>query len=264
MKFEELPSDVKRLIEALGGELSKVPMIYAAPVYFANAPQQGKSPNINNGTGSLVAIGAKQFCITNYHVLSAYRQRKDEEADVIFQIGHIRLEPDDMLVSESQHFDLAVLDLSELNIDEIGSHGEVPTQFLQAPNWPPVLPSKGDFVMFGGYPGYWREQIGHAEIQFDTLSSGSTELHDAREDNIVCQLQVDKCIVHRAQAGRNEPGDLVGLSGGPVLREKRSDAGLVTFEFVGVIYEYNEAIDCLYIRPASLISEDGNIREPGL
>jgi hypothetical protein len=70
--------------------------------------------------------------------------------------------------------------------------------------------------------------------------------------------------MHRAQPDRDEPGELVGLSGGPVLRERRSAAGLVTFEFVGVIYEYNKAIDCLYIRPASLIDADGNIKEPAL
>jgi hypothetical protein len=194
LEFEELAPDVQQKVRDLGNELSKVPMIYAAPVYFANPPRADKPElsDIRNGTGSLVAIGGKQFCITNHHVLTAHRARKAEETDVIFQIGNLRLEPEGALVSESRHFDLAVLDLSDWDVEEIGSHGEVPTHFLQTAEWPPALPSKGDFVMFGGYPGYWRQQVGHAEILFDTLSSGATELHDAREDNIVCQLQVEK------------------------------------------------------------------------
>ena len=69
MEFEDLPPDARRRVQDLGHELSKVPMTYAAPVYFASPPRPGKPglSDINNGTGSLVAIDKKQFCITNFH-----------------------------------------------------------------------------------------------------------------------------------------------------------------------------------------------------
>ncbi len=260
--FEDLPPEEQARIRALGDELSKVPMTYATPIYFADPPGFADFPNINNGTGSLIAVGDKQFCITNWHVLDAYRARRCKEPKIIFQAGNLRLDPEDALISESQYYDLAVFDFSRWGAEELGSFGEVPTQFLKIFSWPPDLRTKGDFVMFGGYPGYWREVTGPAEILFDTLSSGSTEVIESNEKRLICQIQIEKCLVHRAEPDREGPGDLSGLSGGPVIRETRSASGIITFEFVGIIYEYGDGFDCLFIRPASLISEDGRIREP--
>ncbi len=234
-------------------------MTYATPVYFAGPPKADELPSVNNGTGTLIAVEDRQFCITNWHVLAAYRERMAKEPEIIFQAGNVRLDPEDALISESEKYDLAILDFSELGADKIGSIGEVPTQYLQALSWPPEQPTKGEFVMFGGFPGYWREVKGPAEIQFDTLSSGSTEVIDVNGERLICQLQIDKCLLHRAEPGRDEPGELTGLSGGPVLRERQSESGITTFEFVGIIYEYGKDLDCLFIRPATLITADGHI-----
>ena len=116
--------------------------------------------------------------------------------------------------------------------------------------------------MFGGYPGCWREVTGPAHVQFDTLSTGATEIIDANDERIVCQLQVDRCLVHRAAPDRKKIDELGGLSGGPVLREAKTKSGLSTFEFVGIIYEYGKELDCLFIRPAHLIAREGQITGP--
>ena len=260
--FQELPPEEQRRLRALGDELSKVPMTYAVPVYFGGPPGSAGFPKLNNGTGSLISVGGAKFCITNWHVLDLYRARRASEPELIFQVANVRLDPERVLISENRDYDLAVLGFAEWGAEEAGSDGEVPTQFLDVASWPPELPAMGNFVMFGGYPGYWREVTGPAEVRFDTLSWGAAEVIDSNIERLVCQLQIDKCLVHRAEPGRDQPGELGGLSGGPVLRQKQSEGGITTFEFVGIIYEYGKEFDCLFIRPASLITEDGRIAGP--
>lgn len=260
--FEDLTPEEQKKVRDLGEQLSLVPMTYAVPIYFGGPPGSDEFARLNNGSGSLILVGEKQFCITNAHVLDLYRKRRRQEKEITFQVSNIQLDPEDVLLSECSKYDLAVLDFSGWNPQEIGSDGEVPTQYLKANCWPPDVPKQGDFVMFGGYPGCWRKAIGPAEVRFDTLSSGATEILDANHERIVCQLQVDKCLVHRATPDRDKIEELGGLSGGPVLRESRTKSGLTTFEFVGVIYEYGKEFDCLFIRPASLITENGEIAGP--
>lgn len=46
--------------------------------------------------------------------------------------------------------------------------------------------------------------------------------------------------------GHLTPGDMAGRSGGPVLIAREVN-GIVRMEFVGINYEYSEALDVLYI-----------------
>jgi len=262
-EFKDLPPEEQTRVKALGEELSRAPMTYAVPIFFADPPGSTELPNLNNGTGSLISFGEAKFCITNFHVLDAYRRRKVDEPEIVFHIANIRLDPDEILISESNDYDLAVLDISNWEAEEFASYGEIPTQFLDVAAWPPEMPKIDSFVMFGGYPGYWREALGPMDICFSALGCGSSKIISSNDQNLVCQLEIDKCHVHRPEPGREEPGDLTGLSGGPVLREKQTEDGITTFEFVGIIYEYGADLDCLRIRPATLIMADGKIREQG-
>lgn len=255
--FDKLPSAERKRITDLSEEFVKFPLSIATPVYFGDMSKHASDAKLGNGTGTLVALGDRRFCITNHHVLHAYRQRVATNPSVRFQIGNVQVDPETILVSESSHFDLVVLDASAWPAQEIASDGPVPTRFMEAYEWPPRLPKKGQFVMFGGYPGYWRESTGPQNVRFDTLSSGATEVHDARDDNIVCQLQLERCLTHSFVPGRDNPGELTGLSGGPVLMERQSAGGISVFELIGIIYEYSSSIDALYIRPLSLISSEG-------
>lgn len=248
-------------IRQLSEQFVRIPLNFATPVYFGEFWKDASDARINNGTATLLRLNGRQFCITNHHVIKAYRELKFSDDRIAFQIGNIQIEPENHLVSESEKFDLVVLDISDFPESDIATRGEVPTQFLEASNWPPQAPNVGDFVMFGGYPGYWRDVTGKREIRFDTFSSGASEVHTSRSDTIICRLQLDLCIHHTNVDGRDSPGALTGLSGGPVLIERQSEAGISTFELVGIIYEYSESLDLLHIRPISLISDGGIISD---
>ena len=49
---------------------------------------------------------------------------------------------------------------------------------------------------------------------------------------------------------------LGGLSGGPVFIHRN-----IYWEFIEMIYEFSENFDLMYVRPASLVLEDGTIRK---
>ena len=59
-----------------------------------------------------------------------------------------------------------------------------------------------------------------------------------------------------------EMPELGGMSGGPVLQERTSTSGIITLEVVGFIYEYEDNLDALLIRPATCLNEDGTLIDP--
>lgn len=258
--FSRLSTDQRRALHRGGSALAKVPMGFATPVCISNPALPADTPdNVNNGTGSLISIADRQFCVTAQHVVEKYRNRRLGNESVKLFVGQLRVDLDERLVGEDAQVDLAVLDMGGISARDIGVEGEIPTNFLAAKEWPPQLPEVGSFVMFGGYPGDRRSAKGR-KIVWRSLSSGAAYVYEVSEQNIVCRIETDRRAAHRDGFKTQELGEIGGISGGPVIQERETPAGIVVLHLVGFVYEYQPAYDLLLIRPAKYISAEGTIR----
>jgi len=84
----------------LGENLSKFPLLFAKTVFFGPRPSPERTADINSGTVTLADLGEGPLAITCQHVISCYRQRFDVDDGIIFQIGHVSLDPLAQLVGE--------------------------------------------------------------------------------------------------------------------------------------------------------------------
>lgn len=242
--------EVKKLVAGpVGVELEKYPLKFAIPAYFGVRPQPGKPATVNSGTASLVRIGGQPFALTCSHVLEGYRKRLSE-GDCIFQLGNCELDPLSQLEVEDEKLDYALIGLTEAQGEEIskpdGPFGG--TFFCDVTPWPPGDVREGDFVAFGGFPGELRQAVSFAELSFGSFSSGASRVASVNEDYLVSQFEREFWVRHGHEA---EPETIRGMSGGPVfvIRHKAA-TDIMTYEFIGHIYEFSEDFELLYVRLA--------------
>ena len=89
------------------------------------------------------------------------------------------MDPEEHIISEDEHRDLAILDLTSL-LDKAEDLTE--SKFVQPAVWPPRSVSKEDVLCLAGYPGIWREQPDLGYLQFYSFSSGASEVLSVREE----------------------------------------------------------------------------------
>lgn len=249
-------------VEDLAEVLTRYPMSFCTACFFGNPKHaEGK---VNNGTLSLLKYNGERYGITNYHVIAEYRRRLAEDSELQLYFGRTRVDLDSVLFDEDEDLDLCIFYLDEYAESDFAMDGEVPTQFFPVGDLHYVTKlASGDFILMGGYPGVWRVKLSALEYQFDTLSSGGTEVAEVTKKNIRCELKLDQCIV-TSKHGRDFPENIGGLSGGPVFHHSLTQAGISKFEFVGVIYEHMFEYDSVLIRPASFLDERMWINRVGI
>ncbi len=250
----ELTEKEKQISE----QLVRFPLEFTSPCYFGDPST--KDIGVNNGTITLIRYRGEKYGITNHHVIEEYRKRLKKEESLRLFIGNERIDLDSVLLDEDENHDLCTLYLEEYSDNSLRSGGEVPTSFFQVDEFTVGELKKGDFILFGGYPGIFRKRPKENELDFGTLSSGGTEVSDVTEYNICCTLSIDKCHV-TAPAGDELPENLGGISGGAVFHHKLSKQKVSSFGLVGVIYEYQPSYDSLLIRPISLIDRNVCIKD---
>jgi hypothetical protein len=148
--------------------------------------------------------------------------------------------------------DLAVLDLSGLDLSKIHSGHEIGSAFVQPRAWPPARPIVGDSISFGGFPGCLRRHSRIDEVHFRSFSVGACEVTTVGKDYLVCQMEREYWV------GESEWLDFKnwgGLSGGPAFVWR----GLAP-DLVGIVYEYSADYDLLYLRCSDVISTRGTLR----
>jgi hypothetical protein len=240
--------EAKKLIAGSAGvEFEKYPLKFAVPAYFGIRPQPGKPATVNSGTASLVRIGGRPYALTCSHVLEAYRNRS-AEGTCIFQIGNCELDPLAQLKVEDKNLDYALIGLTEAQGKKI-SKPDGPFDgkfFCEVAQWPPGDVMKGDFVAFGGFPGELRQAMSFDELSFGSFSSGASRVASVSEDYVVSQFEREFWVKHGHEA---EPDTIRGMSGGPVFAIRHDSAtGIMTYEFIGHIYEFSEDYELLYVR----------------
>lgn len=252
----ELPKtfdDAKNLVASPAGvEFEKYPLKFAVPAYFGAPPEPGTPATVNSGSASLLRIKGQPYVLTCSHVLEGYRQRL-AEGPCVFQLGDCALDPHTQLKAEDKGLDIALIGLTEEQGKEIAKPGGAfdGTFFCDIAQWPPNKVEEGDFVAFGGFPGELRQAVGFDRLSFGSFSSGASRVTSARDDYLVCQFERDLWVKHGHEP---EPNTIRGMSGGPVFAIRHSAAtGIMTYEFVGHVYEFSEDFQLLYVRLARVL-----------
>ncbi len=234
----------------LGDMMSKFPLRFAAGVFIG--PTRRSLPiRPNNGTATLLRLKGRPLAVTCSHVIQNFRERSVTNQPG-FWIGSLQVDPLERVITEDTRLDVAVLDLSGLNLSLISDH-EIGSSFLDPAEWPPQSPDAGDFISFGGFPGVWREHRQDDEVVFRSFSLGASEVTAVGDDYIVCQMNREYWVSSRGLRG-HDLHDFGGMSGGPALIWRGIRADLV-----GFIYEYSESLDLLYIRSAHVLAADGSL-----
>jgi len=242
-----------------GQALSRIPMNYAVPILIADTSLPADDANITSGTGSLVRTPEKKLCVTNWHVIDAFRQKYLRNKNVTLHVGQFQVHLDQKLIDEDEILDLAVLDFDDVEPADFQFTKDINKGFLEFKGWPPVLPKEGSFVMFGGFP---RDERLNADrnIIYGFVSAGAAMAYSVSDTNIVCRVEEDRAYIDEAGFHKHPSIDLAGMSGGPVLVERTTDTGIVVLDLVGFIYEHIAAYDALRIRPATYLNIDGTLR----
>ena len=223
-------------------------------------PRQGDATieRLNSATISLLRLSGKPWGVTNYHVIDALRERTKLEP-MVCQLGNAQVDVLERLHSESAKYDLAVVDLSGVDPSNFrDKDSDLPCQFHEPRQWPPVRPNIGQFVAFVGFAASKRIHLGKNHFEFGAVCSGASEVISVQEDVITCQFNIDKCVVSFDRDGKGLE-DVAGMSGGPVFIQRTSPGGVDILDFSGVIFEHHSEWDTLRIRPGSLIDGDGRV-----
>ena len=244
--------DAKNLVASPAGiEFEKYPLKFVIPAYFGARPQPGAPATVNSGSASLFRLKGQPFALTCWHVLEGYRQRMSE-GTCIFQLGSCELNPLKQLNAENEHLDYALIEVTDDQVKEIAKPGGPfdGTFFCDLAQWPPGEVKEGDFVAFGGFPGELRQAMSFDKLSFGSYSSGASRVTSARDDYLVCQFEHEHWVSHGLEP---EPRTIRGMSGGPVFAIRHSDAGIMTYDFVGHITEFHEDFKLLYVRLAQTL-----------
>jgi hypothetical protein len=256
----KLVQEAKRLAGGpLGDQIAKFPLKFAGAICYGEILKRGLSPDIRNGTATIVDFGSGPIIITAQHVMQGYKDRLKEGKDLLFQIGNLKIDPIPRIISESKKYDLTTLKIEEKERKEIALSGEIGKDIYQISSRPPTLPTVNDWVTFGGFPGTWRQHVSWNELVFDSFSVGPCNIGSVSEDKFICQFEREYWMKSFDYHGHGELHDLGGLSGAPVFLIRNIRSGIISFEFVGIVLEFNPRFDLMVARSAKYIRKDGSI-----
>ncbi|AJX26813.1 Uncharacterised protein [Burkholderia pseudomallei] len=236
----------------LGEQLMKFPLRWCKPAFFGIEPAPGEQVEVQNGTASLIVRGEDHFAITCRHVLDGFRAVRAESDRGFFHIGNCAIDPLAQLVIEGQRdLDVAVLWLTPEQAQHIVRDSDgIGESFFRVDQDRPAIIEEGNGVAFAGFPGVLRRHDAPQELNFGSYGCGATPVTAANDARFICQFERAEWVVRAVEA---EPATIGGLSGGPAFLIKQSPAGLITYEFAGIIYEYSNDYELLYIVQAAAI-----------
>jgi hypothetical protein len=116
----------KRLAQGpLGQEAAKFPLMFAAALFFGRQPRIGVEPELNNGTISFLDLGYRQIGITCFHVLDAFRKKREQDPTVDCYLGLLPLDLLFRIIDQDRDLDIVTLDLSGLNLQHVSEEREI-------------------------------------------------------------------------------------------------------------------------------------------
>ncbi len=257
------PITKKEAIELVKGPLGdavlKSVAKFAAPVFWESQRKKDSSP-ITNGTMFLADFGQGCFAVTANHVYQGYLEDKAEFPKTTCWIGPeafeaggkdaIPFDLEERLIDRLEDADIATFKVAEREADAIG------TSITSL--WPPILPKIGQAVVFTGYPGNERLEIGPRELSFAPLPALLIAT-SVSERQISCQFEREYMV---QAPGFREPRphyETGGMSGGPLFTVIERN-GILRWHLGAVIKEGNALLDIVTAAPADCILIDGRLR----
>ncbi|OXI34304.1 hypothetical protein CFB89_05815 [Burkholderia sp. AU16741] len=236
----------------LGEQLMKFPLRWCKPAFFGVESEPGNQVEVYNGTATLIVRGDDHFAITCRHVLDGFRDVQVKSNQAFFQIGNCPIDPLAQLVIEGQgDLDVAVLRLTHEQARSVVHNSDgIGEGFFQVGQHRPVVVGEGNGVAFAGFPGALRRHDAPQGLNFGSYGCGATPVTAANDERFICQFDRDDWVVRADEA---EPQTIGGLSGGPAFLIRQSSAGLISYEFAGIVYQFSEDYELLYIAQAAAI-----------
>lgn len=238
----------------LGKELSSFPLLFAKPAFFGQRPSPKRTTEVRNGTIALIDLGKGPMGLTCQHVIKGYREYREKYEGVLFNISNVELDPIDQLIDENEKFDLASIELSDKQITAITSVGKIGSFVYKPSSWPPTPPKVNEFVSFGGFPGSLRTVMSFDEIVFSSWSSGASRVDSVGEYRFISPFEREYWIKSFGEVHHMNLHALGGMSGSPAFVSR----GL-SFEFVGVLSDYEKNYDAVFFASVQSVNPDGKI-----
>lgn len=249
----EIESARKLAAGPLGQKLAEFPMLFAKAVFFGRRPKSCQPAEVSNGTVTLANLGGQPLAITCQHVIDGYRSQRNTSRDTMFQIGDVAVDPLEQLIDENAAIDLATLALTDAQLAQITSGGEIGSCVYMPTSWPPEPLTEGAYVAFGGFPGSLRVVEKLDELVFGAWSSGASRVSSVSEIQFVSAFEREAWVM--AFGERDAQLKLLGgMSGGPAFVQR----GLA-WDLVGFVKEYHEAYDAMFFASARSLRPDGTI-----
>ena len=231
---------------------------------FSEDPRSEKVPEVYVASAGLLDFKGRICAVTCYHVLRNFWLKQKDEPGFRFQIGSFGCDPRDLLRDFDEALDLAILDVSDIPIDRLGSRDDGPVQALRPSRWPNDPMAPDDYVALCGFPLGTRE-VNIGERRFLSVAFPVVEhVLSVDNDSFTISLRRSQLVSipedERAPEAIRE-ADLNGLSGSPVFSGMRNIAGAVgVMEFVGtVLSEIPFGVEGVRVRTSRCITEDGTI-----
>jgi hypothetical protein len=219
--------------------------IYWWPLYTPGYPIGG------SGTVTLLQTPSRLLGVTAAHVIRGYEEDQAREPHRL-QVGNAAI--DDMsarLINIDDSVDLATF---ELDGGLLAQMGDVAPLSL----WPPLPPAEGRGILLGGFPGGARMTISPLEVSlglFFAMGIAKT----VSDDQITWKIDREYALERPDRPTLPPNYELGGISGGPLLSQFDSKAGLVTHRLAGIITEASARLEYVVAKRADMIREDGTI-----
>jgi hypothetical protein len=191
--------------------------------------------------------------MTCHHVIAEYRRQREASQRIFFNIGNCELDPLDSLARDSAELDAAVIRLSAAQATEItrGSQG-IGEAFFQMPDERPDLAPETRGIAFAAFPGELRRAERFDAFNFGGYSCGATPVTSSGDTYLICQFDREEWIRQGFEA---EPATIRGVSGAAVLEIRKSEVGIISHIFAGIVYQCSEEFDLLYVTQSKVIHD---------
>ena len=213
----------------------------------------------SSGTAFILNLGQGPFLVTAAHVYEGYLEAKEREIFFRSTLGDLEFDFEKNLrcTLGSKALDIAIFSISDLQIRQLGKQvAYANTDHISQPV------NEFDGVILCGFPGIERAQLGNQEYEFG-LYVALTPVSSSSHRHFGCVFNRGSWI---DTIGKGLPAagyDLGGMSGGPAFRFKESPAGIVSWEFSGVIYDATNSLgEIILIHHANFIMPDGKLNSP--
>lgn len=118
--FAALPQHERDRIRADGDAIGQRVINHLVQVLIGVPGGRAPAEEANHASGVAVLVGARPVFFTAQHVLAKYRERRQADEEIVFQIGNVSFDPEPRLLFESVDDDIVALGLN------ISDQGRVP------------------------------------------------------------------------------------------------------------------------------------------